>query len=110
MAEAPHGPTRSEVEDAFLAFSAWFDLPRAEVNTRVAGYEVDALFRAECLIVELDGWEYHGTREAFEDDRERDAETLAAGFRAIRITWERLRDDPAKEADRLRAILSARRD
>jgi hypothetical protein len=67
------------------------------------------LFRAERLIVELDGWEYHGTREAFEDDRERDTDTLAAGFQTIRITWERLRDDPVKEADRLRAILSARR-
>jgi very-short-patch-repair endonuclease len=70
---------------------------------------VDALFRAERLIVELDGWEYHGTREAFEDDRERDAATLAAGFQTIRITWERLRGDPAREAERLRAILDARR-
>jgi very-short-patch-repair endonuclease len=107
--ETPRGPTRSEFEDAFLALCARFDLPAAEVNTRAAGYEVDALFRAERLIVELDGWEYHGTREAFEDDRERDAATLAAGFQTIRITWERLRSDPAREAERLRVILSARR-
>jgi very-short-patch-repair endonuclease len=79
------------------------------VNTRAVGYEVDALFRPERLIVELDGWDFHGTREAFESDRDRDAETLAAGFETVRITWERLKSDPEREAARLHAILVARR-
>ncbi len=107
--DVPSGPTRSELEDAFGDLSARFDLPLAEVNTPVVGYEVDALFRAERLIVELDGWDFHGTREAFESDRERDAETLAAGLETVRITWERLKSNPEKEAARLRAILDTRR-
>jgi hypothetical protein len=107
--DVPRGPTRSELEDAFGDLSARFGLPRAELNTRAAGFEVDALFEAERLIVELDGWDFHGSREAFESDRDRDADTLAAGFETVRITWERLKGDPEKEAARLHAILAARR-
>lgn len=106
LIETAAGPTRSEFEDAFHAFTTRFGLPRAEVNTRLAGYEVDALFASERLIVELDGYEVHGTKQAFESDRERDATTLAAGFRTIRITWARLKHEPEKEAERLRAILT----
>jgi Protein of unknown function (DUF559) len=103
------GPTRSELEDRFLAFCEEHGLPRPEINTRVAGYEVDALFRAQRLIVELDGWEFHGDRRTFESDRVRDADLLAAGFRTVRMTWARLTGPPAKtdaEARRLEAILS----
>lgn len=103
----PKGPTRSELEDAFAAFTTRFGLPDAEVNTRVTGYEVDALFASERVIVELDGFDVHGTKAAFERDRERDATTLAAGFRTIRITWARLKHEPEKEAERLRAILTS---
>ncbi len=109
LVKTPRGPTRSELEDAFGDLSARFGLPRAEVNARAAGYEMDVLFRAERVIVELDGWDFHRTREAFESDRDRDAETLAAGFETVRITWERLKSTPRKEAARLHAILAARR-
>ena len=43
------------------------------------------------MIVELDGFEGHGTRRAFEDDRVRDATLQLAGYRVIRITWRRLK-------------------
>jgi very-short-patch-repair endonuclease len=58
------------------------------------------------VIVELDGFEFHGTRHAFEKDRERDATTLAAGHITVRITWERLTNAPEREAPRLHAILA----
>jgi hypothetical protein len=102
-------PTRSGFEDDFLAFCESFGLPRPRVNARVAGYEVDALFEAEQLIVELDGWAFHADRDAFERDRDRDADTLAAGCATVRITWERMRRAPAHEAARLQAILTGRR-
>lgn len=103
--EDPTGPTRSEFEDAFAAFTDAHGLPRAALNTRIAGYEVDALFRAHKVIVELDGWDVHRTKAAFERDRERDASTLAAGYRTLRITWERLQNQGGREARRLRTIL-----
>ena len=107
--EAPGGPTRSEFEDAFISFAERYGFPRPEINVRVAGYEVDALFRAERLIVELDGFEYHRDRRSFERDRDRDAATLVAGFETVRVTWERLTVKADREAARLHAILRGRR-
>ena len=108
LIETSRGPTRSELEDRFAAFATRFDLPPFEFNARVAGYEVDVLFPAQRVIVELDGYEFHGTRQAFEKDRERDATTLAAGYRTVRITWERLTEAAEREAARLNAIIASR--
>jgi hypothetical protein len=97
--------TASRLEDRFAAFCVRHGLPTPALNARVCGFEVDALFSAERLIVELDSWEFHQDRSAFETDRRRDAITLAAGYGTVRITAERLDD---VEAARLRQILESR--
>jgi very-short-patch-repair endonuclease len=79
------------------------------MSTYVAGYEVDALFIAERLIVELDSWDFHFDRDAFESDRDRDADTLAADHETVRITWKRIVERPVPEAARLDQILELRR-
>ncbi|MGB9183177.1 MAG: type IV toxin-antitoxin system AbiEi family antitoxin domain-containing protein [Solirubrobacteraceae bacterium] len=107
--EEAGAPTRSEFETAFLAFCRQFGLPRPQINAWVAGYEVDALFPAEGVIVELDSWTHHRERVSFESDRNRDADTLAAGLVTVRITWPRFTRTPRAEAKRLEAILAARR-
>jgi len=96
-------PTRSAFEDAFLAFVRRHRLPAPEVNTIVAGYEVDMLWRPQRLVAELDGRQHE---LQFETDREKDADLLAAGLRVVRVTWERLTERPAKEAARFRALLA----
>ncbi len=101
--------TRSGFEDDFLAFCARYGLPRPLINTIVAGHEVDAYFPHERVIVECDGWSFHRDRNAFERDRERDADALTHGIVTIRITWERLQNRAKAEAQRLATILSARR-
>ena len=101
-------PTRSKFEDDFPTFCERYGLPRPQMNTIVCGYEVDALFVRERVIVELDGWGTHSSRQSFEDDRTRDADTLAAGFATLRITKQRYERDPDHEAERLRAILVRR--
>ncbi len=101
-------PTRSEFEDAAAAFVEHHDLGNPETNATVAGYEVDLVWRDAKLIVELDSRSYHDTPQAFEEDRERDAAVLAAGYVTVRITWERLTKTPRREAERLRQILAAR--
>jgi hypothetical protein len=103
--ESPHNPTRSPLEDDFLPFLARYGLPIPQINVRVNGREVDAFFAEAGLIVELDGWETHRTKTAFEDDRERDAENLRAGYPTVRITRDRVRRAPDREAARLREIL-----
>lgn len=103
------GPTRSEWEDAFPVFCRRFGLPQPVMGAKVAGYTVDALFPDEQVIVELDSWKFHSSRDSFERDRERDAATLAANHVTVRITWERMHKRPAPEAARLREILEKRR-
>jgi very-short-patch-repair endonuclease len=56
-------------------------------------------------VVEIDGWRYHGTRQAFERDRRKDAALQAAGYRVIRITWRRPRREPYTVSAQLGALL-----
>ncbi len=102
------GPTRSEFEDRFLEFCQHFAFPRPLVNTLVAGHLVDALFVDARLIVELDGWGFHRDRQAFESDRDRDADMVLLDLATVRITWERLTGTPDREAARLRKIFARR--
>jgi hypothetical protein len=102
-------PTRSGFEDDFLGFCRRYGLPTPAVNTAIAGYEVDAYFEAERVIVELDGWDFHKDRSSFETDRERDAAMLALAIATVRITEDRLNGEPEREAERLERILRDRR-
>jgi very-short-patch-repair endonuclease len=100
------GATRSDLEDRFVRFLKRHKLPLPELNQTIAGHEVDAVYREQRLIIELDSRQFHTTTHAFEQDRDRDADHLNAGFRTLRITGERLKEQEAKEARRLREILS----
>jgi very-short-patch-repair endonuclease len=86
--------TRSEAERRLRRLVKAARLPRAVTNVRVAGWEVDAFWPAHNLVVEVDGFAYHGNRAAFERDRRKDAALVAAGYRVIRITWRQLVDEP----------------
>jgi very-short-patch-repair endonuclease len=101
--------TRSEFEEAFRRFCRRFGLPNPVTLAKVHGYEVDALFSTQRLVVELDGWAFHSGRVAFDDDRDRDAELLGFGYETVRITWERLHETPEREAARLQRILARRK-
>jgi very-short-patch-repair endonuclease len=88
-------PTRSVLEDLFKAFLRRHHLPVPEFNVTVDGREVDALYRAEKLIIELDSWGYHGDRAAFGRDRRKDARALADGYRSLRIATDQLDSETA---------------
>lgn len=101
----PPPATRSELERAFLDFCAHHQLPKPLVNAIVCGLEVDAVWKQQRVIVELDSFAFHRARAAFERDRARDVELQNAGFRVLRLTDRRLRRDPCAVAEALRAIL-----
>jgi hypothetical protein len=105
IADAKTGLTRSQLEDNFKQFCPDHDLPIPLTNHPVAGYLADAYFPDHGLIVELDSWEFHKDRASFEANRDRDADTLAAGHPTVRVTDERMKADPEREAARLRQIL-----
>jgi very-short-patch-repair endonuclease len=77
------------------------------LNAQVAGFEVDALWLRERLIVELDGYLFHRTRGAFERDRLRDADLQLVGYRVLRITFRRLEREPTAVAETVRQLLAA---
>jgi very-short-patch-repair endonuclease len=107
------GFTRSDLEELFLPLLDRSGLPRPQLNARlqVRGewIEVDCLWRRERLAVELDSRAAHETRAAFETDRQRDRGLQSEGWRAVRITWRQLHDDPDRIARDLRILLDYKR-
>jgi very-short-patch-repair endonuclease len=101
----PLPDTRSKLERRFLRLCRDAGLPRLAVNVPVLGYEVDFLWPGARLVVELDGFEYHRDRGAFERDRRRDARLQLAGYRVVRITDRRLVEEPEAAAAELRTLL-----
>jgi very-short-patch-repair endonuclease len=95
-AAEPRNRTRSDLEDLFIDLLLKADLPTPELNATLEldamTIEADAIWRDRKLIVELDSWSAHGTRSAFERDRERDLALAAAGWVCVRITWRHLED------------------
>jgi very-short-patch-repair endonuclease len=87
--------TRSEMEERFLALCDDHGLRRPDVNTRIEGLEVDFAWRNARLIVEVDGYAYHRSPSAFENDRERDVILVLAGWQVLRFTWTQLTRRPA---------------
>jgi len=100
--------TRSEAEERMLALVRAARLPPPQVNSRAGGHEVDLLWAAQRLVVEVDGYAYHSSRAAFERDRLRDADLHAAGLQVMRFTWRQLLDGPEAVVARLAAALAHR--
>lgn len=109
LGRGPRGRVRSRLEVRFAALLARTDLPRPSLNALLDldGFKVEAdcLWRKQRVIVELDGGKSHGTRVAFETDRERDRRLQAAGWRVIRVTWRQI-DHPKPLIRDLRRILA----
>jgi very-short-patch-repair endonuclease len=88
------GRTRSELEERFKRLLLKASLPPPETNATLElgaiTIEADFLWRDQMLIVELDGWQAHGTKAAFEADRARDRAAGLAGFRVVRAAWAHL--------------------
>ena len=79
--------TRSEFERRFVELCEWGRLPIPKFNVKVLGLTVDALWRKERVIIELDGKQGHGTLAQIARDHERDLRLRAAGFAVLRYTW-----------------------
>jgi very-short-patch-repair endonuclease len=101
---------RSELEARMLSLCRHHRLPQPEVNVKVDRYVVDFLWADQSLIVEVDGWESHRTRSAFEEDRARDARLAVLGYEVIRFTWRQVTRDAPSVARTIRALLQSRPD
>lgn len=99
--------TRSKAERLLIDLIREARLPPPQANARLEGWEVDLLWRDQALVVEMDGFATHRTREAFERDRRRDATLQAAGYRVVRLTWRRIGEEPLAVAALLAGLLAA---
>lgn len=86
--------TRSTAERRFRTLLRQAELPQPQSNWRAAGYEVDFLWEAERVVLEVDGWRFHGHRRAFERDRKKDMVLRDAGYLVIRVTWRQFTEQP----------------
>jgi very-short-patch-repair endonuclease len=101
-------PTRSKLERDLRRLLREHGLPQPISNAIVCGYEVDLHWPEHHLIAELDGYEFHHPRRAFETDRERDIVLAAAGHRTVRVTNRQLDGTRAETAERFGLLLSSR--
>ncbi|MGH2953942.1 MAG: hypothetical protein ACRDK9_07965 [Solirubrobacterales bacterium] len=96
---------RSELERLFLDLVRESDLPTPLVNTYVEDLEVDACWPGARLVVELDGYEFHQGRFAFERDRAKIAQLRLAGHEVLPLTYRQVTRQSAWVAATVRTLL-----
>jgi very-short-patch-repair endonuclease len=100
-------PTDSTLEQAMHRLISTHGLPAVEFHPVVCGYEVDFRVCGAPIVLECDGWTYHGLqRSTFERDRERDADLAADGWIVLRFTYRAITMRPKATADRIAAAIA----
>ena len=96
-ARDPNRPIDSDLETLFFSALRKFGLPlpvpQHPVQTRSSIKYIDFAYPEHRLAIELDGFEEHGTRRAFEADRVRQNELEELGYHFRRFTWTQLTSD-----------------
>ncbi len=67
----------------------------------------DILFARQRLVVEIDGYAAHSSKNAFIRDRRRQNRLVAAGYTILRFTWDDLEHHPLAVIRRIRQALAA---
>ncbi len=110
--ELPLGPamrldrTRSDLERSFLRLCERHRLPPPENNIEVDGMELDFLWRASKVVVETDGYQFHGNQIAFEEDRKRDLRLRALGYQVVRLSYFQVTEEARDIVASLRPMLA----
>jgi very-short-patch-repair endonuclease len=85
--------TQSALEDAFIRLCRKHCIPEPETQYGTKP-RVDFIWHDRRLIVEVDGYEAHGTRAAFQDDRTTTNALLLAGYLVLRFTYDDVEHRP----------------
>jgi very-short-patch-repair endonuclease len=101
------GTTRSELEQRMLAIIRAAALPDPERNARIGPYEVDLLWPAASLVIEVDSYQWHSGPRAFKRDRRKDAYLKDHGLDVLRVTSEMI-DEPLPLVARIARIIAER--
>lgn len=107
-AHAKHGAVlaRSWLEERFLDLVLDAGLPQPRLNASAAGFEVDALWSHERVVVELDGWADHQERAAAARDRDKTNRLQLARYVVLRFLHGDVVGRPGEVAAAIRAVLA----
>jgi very-short-patch-repair endonuclease len=84
----------SELERLFLDLIRDAGLPMPSVNVLVEGFLVDTYWPEARLVVELDGYEFHSDRAAFERDHRKLVRLRSAGLAYLAFTHRQVAEEP----------------
>ena len=99
--------TLSALEDRFLERLRAHALPIPQTNRRTRGRSyVDCRWPAHHVTIELDGYRFHNTRRAWENDRRREREAHARGDEHRRYTYGDVFEDPTLMLAELHQLLA----
>ncbi|MFL5908839.1 MAG: type IV toxin-antitoxin system AbiEi family antitoxin domain-containing protein [Solirubrobacterales bacterium] len=99
--------TMSVLEERFLELCRAGGLPMPEVNAKVGRMRVDALWRPERVVVELDGAAAHRGWAAIKRDRQRELALRSHGLAVARYTWDQVTHRATEVVADLRRLLQA---
>lgn len=85
--------TRSVAERKLVALLRAAKLPQPVFNAVTEGYEVDALWRRERVVLEFDSHAFHATKGALERDRRKTAVLQRGRYVVLRTTWHELTEE-----------------
>jgi very-short-patch-repair endonuclease len=109
LREVLHGDGKrilSKLERAFIRLLEANDLPLPKTNRLAGGLFVDCRWPEHKLTVELDGYRYHRSRHAWQQDRLRERQAYARGDQFRRYTWADVVEHPRPVLEELRAVLA----
>ena len=101
--------TLSRLESRFLALLREQGLPLPETNRAAGGRRLDCRWADRRLTVELDGYRFHRSRHAWEQDRRREREARARGDDFRRYTYGDVFESPRLMLAELHALFPGRR-
>lgn len=84
---------RSPQEAAFPDLCARFGFPRPAINAEVLGMEIDAVFFDERVAVELQSYAFHSGAIQWENDHEKRARLVAAGWTVLAYSYRQQREN-----------------
>lgn len=101
--------TRSEFERRFVGHLVESGLPRPATGWNELGHELDVYWPELGFGIELDTWETHGTRDAFERDHDRDLDFALADIETVRVSEVQFQREPDQIAAKVASLLGRRR-
>lgn len=106
----PNAASRGEImlaqllaRDAELTHLFYFN--QAIETVRHTRHIVDLVWQAGKIIVEVDGYRWHSSREKFRADRHRDYELMLSHYRILRLSDEEIQEDALLALEKIRDMV-----